>query len=422
MNLKKFISYLAIFSIFTEAFTCKFLIFSDFKIYNFILGGIIIILFLLLDKVYFNKIFIFLFFIIIYFSLCNIILNNTSILSVSKQLIGIFIHSLVFYLLIRLNQEDVKKLFLIYFRIAFVVALIGLVQEIAYILKLEKLFNFSYIFPNWSLTKSEIGLIRVNSIMPEASSFCMVMLPAFFASCASFIDRNFNIISRVKSFIIIASFILTFSMIGFIGILCTLLILAYKYLRRRYVVLLCIMAIVLVPAILRWIPEYRLRVMDTFYAITGKKELNDTNQTTYTFLRNAAVAFDSFRSSCLFGRGLGSHKLSYDKYVKEHGITHPSKILVLNKEDANSLFLRLLSETGLLGLIIFLVFMFRYYIGKGDESVNYLWIISNSVFILFIIRLIRQGHYFSEGFFFFFWLYYFTKEKNIREAATLQVG
>jgi hypothetical protein len=79
--------------------------------------------------------------------------------------------------------------------------------------------------------------------------------------------------------------------------------------------------------------------------------------------------------------------------------------------DANSLFIRLMSETGILGLSLFFLFMFRFLLLKKGyeypELRDYL-LINQGIFILFIVRLIRTGNYFGNGFFLFFFIYYLS--------------
>jgi len=413
-DFKKIINYLVISAIFTEAISFKFLMLSEFKIYNFFLLVTVFVLFLLLRRVYFNKTLIALYIIVISFAIYSVLLGSSSVILALKQLIGICLHSLAFYLLVRFNQGDTKRLYQTYLNIAFFVAIIGLIQVTGFFFKIDPLYDFRSFLHPWQPTAfitTPMRVLRLNSIMPEPSSFCMVMVPAFFASCAAFFKKGFNLIAKIKGLVIIISFLLTFSVVGYIAIFFTPLLLLYRQLKRIYFILACLIACFITLGIFTSIPSYRSRVGGTIYAFTGKIDLKTTNQTTYTFLRNAAVAFDSFKQSFFLGKGLGSHRISYDRYIEQHRITHPVGIYVLNRDDANSLFLRLLSETGLLGLGIFLFFVFRYYVYEPCDNEAYLFLINNSIFILFLIRLIRQGHYFSEGFFFFFWLYYFTKEK-----------
>jgi hypothetical protein len=86
--------------------------------------------------------------------------------------------------------------------------------------------------------------------------------------------------------------------------------------------------------------------------------------------------------------------------------------MFLNREGGNSLFLRILSEMGLFGIVLFFCFLFKFYLSKIKDKTDYLWVISSAVLVMFLIRLIRAEHYFNGGMFFFFWLYYFSWKTN----------
>jgi hypothetical protein len=70
-----------------------------------------------------------------------------------------------------------------------------------------------------------------------------------------------------------------------------------------------------------------------------------------------------------------------------------------------------MSETGLLGLSLFFIFIFRFLLLKKgyeyDDLRDYL-LINQGVFILFVVRLLRTGNYFGNGFFLFFFIYYLS--------------
>jgi hypothetical protein len=72
-----------------------------------------------------------------------------------------------------------------------------------------------------------------------------------------------------------------------------------------------------------------------------------------------------------------------------------------------------MSETGLFGLLAVLVFLWRFSMGKKylrNPRFRYLNIINQSIFILIVVRLLRTGHYFGNGFFLFIFMYYYTKK------------
>lgn len=73
--------------------------------------------------------------------------------------------------------------------------------------------------------------------------------------------------------------------------------------------------------------------------------LDESNVSTYVFCSGAMIAYKSFLNSPLFGLGLGSLPMSYTRYIPQSKYNMDG-----NKNDASSLFFRLISETGLLGI------------------------------------------------------------------------
>lgn len=415
LTLHNFINYILIFTIFSDVLTFqRFFSFADFKVIYFLIPLILLLWIPFFKNTYFDKAFLWfsaIFIIIIIFSLINILFGNNTILLLSKQIIGIFLTSFAFFLLFKINNYDVKKLFKIYLSIAFVVALIGLFQELSYLLHFKLGYDFSYIFPNWSVSLSQTGLLRVNSILPEPADFCYVMMPAFFVSIVAFAKKKYALIKRWKLLIIIISFFLTLSTLGYIGVFLSLALLIYNYGKIRYLFLIGLILFILPVLLWNYVGDFKMRIGDSVDVITGEKSLEAANLTTFAMFSNALVTYKVFLDNPLFGEGLGSRPMSYDKYIGE--VIDVEKIpMFLNREGGNSLFLRILSEMGLFGILVFFYFLFRFYLPKRKDKTDYLWVISSAVLVMFLIRLIRAEHYFSGGLFFFFWLYYFTWKSN----------
>lgn len=413
INLQKFINYIVVFTIFGSGFDLSGIFsFADFRISYLLILFALLLWLPFLKGIYFNKFFLFFFSLIVIFSLYNVYIEKDTIGLLTKQVIGISLNAFIFYLLVKINKYDVKRLFKIYLNIAFLIALIGLIQELSYLLGFKAGYDFSYILPSWKVDISGTGFLRVNSILPEPASFCYSMMPAFFVALTSFSKKNFKFLGKWKSLVIISSFFLTFSTVGYIGITTSLFLLIYNYRRRiGYVFLGAISIFLLIFFLWNNISDFRMRIDDSVNVLTGKASLETVNLSTFTLFSNALVAYNSFKDNPVFGSGLGSHQISYYKYIGQV-IDVDELSTFLNFNDANSLFLRLLSETGLFGLLIVLFFIFRFYLSRGKDKTDYLWIINNAVLVMFLIRLIRSGHYFIYGFFFFFWLYYFTWKSN----------
>ena len=386
--------------------------FVDLRISYLIMVLVLFLCMPFLKGVYFNKTFLFLFGIIIVFSLYNVYIGKDTFVLLTKQIIGIFLTSFTFYLLMEVNRYNVKKLFKVYLNLAFLVGLIGLFQELNYLLGFKAGYDFSYIFPSWRLHLSKTGFLRVNSILPEPATFCYSMMPAFFVSISSFSKNNFRFLKKWKSLIIISSVFFSFSLVGYIGMIVSLALLFYNYVKMRYLAMGGALIVVVMFFAYNNIGDIKMRVDDSIDVLTGKMNLYSANLSTFTLFSNALVAYESFKDNPVFGSGLGSHEISYNRYIGKVVSIH-RVVMFLNVEDANSLFLRLLSETGLFGLLLIFYFIFKFRVLKKNDKSGYLWLISNAILAMFLIRLLRYGHYFVGGFFFFFWLYYFAGRSNM---------
>jgi hypothetical protein len=71
----------------------------------------------------------------------------------------------------------------------------------------------------------------------------------------------------------------------------------------------------------------------------------------------------------------------------------------------------MMSETGIIGLSMLLIFIFSFRISRKYVNDPELWpyvIFNQGVFVVFVIRLMRTGNYIGQGFFLFFFLYYLS--------------
>lgn len=421
--IKTIINYLAVFNVFAGGFSWYRYDFAETRLSYFIMVFFLIIwLFFLKKSLYLNKNFVLLFLCITVSSLCNILVDRHTISLFLKQFAAVSLNALFFYVLIKYNDYDVKKLFTIYLNIAFVVALIGILQETSFFIDRFwfdfKAYDFRPFIPTWRYFISpKFGLLIINSILPEPSDLGNVLMPAFFVSLVSFLGNKFKFQGKIKSIIIIAAVILSYTTVVYIAIILSFLLLVFNYPKNK-IVLSCLLGVgILLPALL-FNDNHRYKIIQPVSMLFERKEFSQLNTSSFALCSNAMVASYSFKKNPVFGSGLGSHQKSYGTYFNQvyTGSKDLPSSIPLNTKDAYSLFLRLLSETGLFGLGTFFFFIFRSYIHRTKDGEGYLWIISNAILCMFFYKLMRMGNYFVDGFFFFLWMYYFTKKKSIPSA------
>lgn len=339
---------------------------------------------------------------------CQIGLNTYA--QFFKIFIGFFVSMSFYYYTVQAYNYDIKKLFKLYMKAATIVAAIGLIQVISYRVGFKLGYNYSFILNKWGVTPGGTG-IRLNSIFSEPAYYGATMAPAFFISIYNLLTKKSIYISRLFSVIIIITYCLTFSTVAFIGVFIAILLILINFGIGRYALFIVPVLVFLSTWAYNNIEDFRDRWDSTIEIYSSENIYSyDLHGSSFVLYNNNHIAWENFRRNPLFGTGLGSHAVAFDKYslTKEEGAVQ----IDFNKADANSMFLRLMSETGIYGLVIMLTFLIRHWISKQRTDDRELWLISNGCFLVIILYLLRQGHYFINGLPFFIWIYYFTSIQN----------
>lgn len=378
-SLSKYLLFSSVFLIFTERFLIKYII--DWKLLYLI---ILINTFIIFrsNKIKFNYFFL----IIIGFFFVHGLINYT-LISIPynfmlSQLIGITIVGTYFYNFFKLYKvEDIVK---VYIKCSLWIAIIGYLLYI---------INFN--------TKD----YRLMSIFNEPAHYVIVVIPA----CYYYLKTK-----QYKNFVIIfGTLILSNSSLGYIG--CGLIFILPNLTLKRVSYLIPLIPIV--GSIFYYVyieyPFFKMRVDDTYNSLnvinTGKFD-EKTNLSSYVMIANIAIAKKNIIDHPL-GTGIGSHHYMHKEYLKE--IRPPNYLRKQKKHtdnsfDANSLATRLMSEFGIFG--IFGVLLFLYYCSKVFKY-DKLYL-AQGIFIYFLLKLFRDGHYFPPELFFFIWLFYFLVREN----------
>lgn len=352
--------------------------------------------------------------------------------SMFKQIIGISFSAVAYYNLHKYTHYDIKKVFNIYLKIAFGVALIGVIEELMLMRGMYQYFS--------NVKRVSLGFYRVYSIMGEPYFLAVALIPALYYYLNKIIGvKEFREWKNIMRFgVIFLCYFFTFSSAGIFGLGIMLLLILYNYgyftpTNGRFILFLLLSTLVLprfdVGGIFS-LKELEIRATDSYKAFSTGKALSkddaaDLNSSTFALYSNYIIALESFKSNPLTGGGLGTHEKTYDDYFEEKfGALFKLMFGHFNAKDGNSLFIRLMSETGLLGLFLIFYFIFRFFLGRRNihnpELTEFI-IINQGIFVVFVIRLMRTGNYIGQGFFFFFFLYYLTyvyvKKNSLKATA-----
>lgn len=362
-----------------------------------------------------NRNLVWIFFILLVTGVFQVLAGNNTSSQFMKVFTGLAL-SYFFYHNVFLEFDlDVDRLFKWYLKGAYIVAVIGVIQFISFQIGFSPGYNFRWIFNKWGVIPGGNFGIRINSVFGEPTYLAATLSAAFFVALHDIIRKAKYYFTKFQSIIIVVVYLLSFSGLGQVGIFLSLLFLAINFGLARYIVIVLPLFVVVFSFLYSNSRDFQERYDSIISLFSGEQfVLGKTHGSSFILYNNYVVATKNFEGNFLFGSGLGSHPIAFEKHslarlFKTHGFN-------LNSQDANSMFLRLMSETGLFGLGIFFFIIFRFYKRRDEDSSDFKWMISNSILVMILLNLFRQGHYFLNGFPFFVLMYiYNASSKRIVE-------
>lgn len=147
-----------------------------------------------------------------------------------------------------------------------------------------------------------------------------------------------------------------------------------------------------------------MRIGDTYKVIINmnENELADIlafsgNASTSVIATNMYIGF--YAPSRLFGTGIGTNAQNYAKIVDSE------KSFELNADDGYSLFNRILSELGIVGLSLYLFFVYKHFNKRNMINICF--------FFMIMGLFMRGGNYMLYGTIFIHFMYYYTSKFNL---------
>ena len=342
--------------------------------------------------------------------LIHLALGNNIPFTFLKIFAGLSISILFFYYLLRKYNFSSIKVFKIYCHACWILCLIAIVQILSFSIGFESGYNFSWLLNKWGVVHGGIIGFRVNSILPEPTYLATSLSPAVYISIRNLIKKDIFFFSKIQSITVIIISILTTSTIGYLGIIMSI-ILSLDFFRFRYVFFAILISFGGYFIAYNNVSDFSSRVNSARGLwIDEDFTLNNTNNSSFVLYNNLHVAKKNLKCYPFFGTGLGSHETAFKKFTLTKSLIQYD--FEFNVKDGNSLFVRLCTETGLVGLIFIFIIIFNGFIYKLDNYTEELIshkVISQAIFIFILLVLIRQGNYMLNGLPFMFLLYHFNK-------------
>lgn len=357
----------------------------------------------------------------------NVAFGNNTAFGFIKIWGGFILNLTFYYFVLRYYRFNLIQIFSIYLRVSFAVAVIGYVQIVAKIVGFIPGFNFSWLFNKWGIVEGGFVGIRVNSIYSEPATLGTSMAPAVYVAMYNLLHKKKFILNKLQSSAIVIIYILSSSSVAFIGLF-LIIFLVTDSIKLRYFLIGLTIAIIGGIFLYQKSPDFKYRI-DTSVALWFYQDyrIENTNSSSFVLYNNANVTMEALAESPFLGTGLGSYEVAFEKYTLTKKVLNYE--FEFNTADGNSLLFRLLVETGIVGAIAVIFILIKGFVRKKDEVIELLpyRLISQGIFVMIALYLMRQGNYFLNGFFMFFliymynWKQYQAKRKELMSAVVEQL-
>jgi len=326
-----------------------------------------------------------------------------------KGEIGLLIYSLALFNYVYLFRDRISAMVKVYYMAAFAASLFIWVQVSVFIgsgklIMLQALFPGA---PEYNIGERIFGLFpRAPGIASEPAHMATLLLPAAYIALLSFRNRIHGG-SKMAALTVLTAVLMTFSLSAYAGLLLIVLFMMLSEVRRPilkgFVVL-----IVLLPlgyATVADVGVVNSRIRGLLLPLqTADHEWTTNDLTTFALLSNWFVATSSLKDSAYLGTGMKTHQASYDKYLHSY-FPEESVLMELNKADAASLYIRVISEFGLPGIALFGLFIVKYRVRQEGRHYH----VNTAAFFYLVLYSIRTAAYLDTLFWFFAALYYVTR-------------
>jgi hypothetical protein len=305
-----------------------------------------------------------------------------------KKFFGIAILSITFYKYVYHYRNKLQEIFAVFLYISIIISFIAIIQQIGWVLKIPWMYDFHYLgIKNYIHTIGPI--IRSTSIASEPAHLGYMLVPAFFIAFGSILSNKMPFyMSFFKRWVVVIAMLVSFSLIGYFSMLVCVLYL-FKYvktdtLKKLYISLFLFPIIVITTASNFGNVAYRISNM-----INRSFEVNSSTLSQWGLISNSYVAFSSLINNPL-GTGIQTHQYNYDKYFVDLSFLGTIRI---NEIDANSLILRMISEFGIIGISMIILFYFFFRIRNNKYFFELFFILNTSAFLFIYLYAFRNGAY-----------------------------
>jgi hypothetical protein len=372
-----------------------------------------LVFFFVTRKIVINKQFITILFSFLVLSLISAYQENADYYFAVRAFVGVLAMQIALFSYFKYFNYDYKKILRHYIIIALFLSYVGIFQEISCLVGFRPGYDLSWLLIAMQAPEEFVVMggdfIRVNSLFTECGYFAVALSPAVFLAIHNLLAGSRDYVNRFEAVIVIIALIFTFSSVGYVSVLFSLIFNVLKKITIYTVIKFVAFFALLLFAMSNNInfqsrAEGILRAFVT-YDLTGYE-----NPSSLIIRVNYEIAKDNFFKHPVLGSGADSFKIiSQQSLISMSGAGGIGKFLSIMEpenmsyEDGSTMYFKIITEFGLLGVCAILWFL---YANKVPAQKADLRILQYMCLVFFLTYSFRTGQYIRFELWYFIGLYY----------------
>lgn len=320
------------------------------------------------------------------------------------QYVGIAVCWIAAWTLFRHLRYSPSRIFAIYLRCAQVAAIVGIYQQMTYLMGIPALYDIRWLTIGAASLDFAGPFMRVHSLFTEPSYFAAFLMPALYFSILRLSGAS-RVLSVPSSALFIAALLCTFSTIGYIGLALCVVFSLRMSLRNLALAALMLAGLLLVAGSS---PAISSRMQSIPSALQSDLQ-GDENLSALINGVNLSLATSMINDRPYTGLGLGAYRVYSLEYLEQFLAGNSVLVERLNAmmdeltlADGGSMYLRLPTEIGLLGCGILAWLIHR---GRRSGIPRSQRNIAKAALLFIVVFSIRSGQLIRFDLVFFFALY-----------------
>ncbi|MFZ1807723.1 MAG: hypothetical protein WAU36_10895 [Cyclobacteriaceae bacterium] len=355
-------------------------------------------------------------FLFIYFliSLAVAFYNEFSYQNIAVSYLALNLYASVLASVFVLHNGNIRALIELYLGLALAASILAIFQEFSYLIGFEIGYNLKWIFNGYANPTYSGPFLKVASFFTEPGYFAPFLIPASYISMRSLVFKSGDI-SRIGAIIILFALIITFSLIGYLGLFICIIILFRKNLMIGVSLSLLFVFYVALNS-----QSIKPR-LETVYDFFNGQVTTSSNFSALIVILNYNLTVEGIKRYPLFGAGIDGYEMVSRRMI-EHGIGNEAinKIIqnydsdILMIKDGGNLFFRLIIEFGIIGVILIVLFFW-----KNTSYISAEKQIQFACLIFLVTYAMRTGQYLRFEVWFFIMLFLKVKGSNVQQESRI---